>query len=182
MDLHVPQQRAEAAGRALWGTLAVVSAGGALGACARYGMTLAWPARPGTVPWAVLAVNAVGSALIGLLMVLVTERPDASPHPLLRPFLGTGVLGGFTTLSTYAADVPGLLARGETVAASAYAAGTLVAALTGVWAAAVLTRRALGLPGTGKTETETETQAGAGPEAGSGDGRGRGTGMEAGAR
>ncbi|WP_051723323.1 CrcB family protein [Streptomyces albus] len=176
--MHVPGQRSEATGRALWGTLAVVSAGGALGACARYGLTLAWPAPPGAAPWAVLAVNASGSALIGVLMVLVSERPDTSPHPLLRPFLGTGVLGGFTTFSTYAADVTGLLTRGETPVALAYAAGTLAAALAGVWAAAVLTRRAVGLRG-GRAAADT---AGAGAGTASGAGTSAGAGTEAQAR
>nr|WP_192883679.1 CrcB family protein [Streptomyces xinghaiensis] len=171
MDLRVPEQRAEAAGRALWGILAVVSAGGALGACARYGLTLAWPAPRDAAPWAVLVANASGSALIGVLMTLVSERPGVSPHPLLRPFLGTGVLGGFTTFSTYAADVPELLVRGETVAALAYAGGTLAAALTAVGAAAVLTRKAVGLHGGAAAET--------GPGAETGAGNGTGTGVRA---
>ncbi|WP_125623023.1 CrcB family protein [Streptomyces sp. WAC 00631] len=168
VDLRVPEQRAEAAGRALWGILAVVSAGGALGACARYGLTLARPAPHDAAPWAILVVNASGSALIGVLMTLVSERPGVSPHPLLRPFLGTGVLGGFTTFSTYAADVPELLARGETAAALAYAAGTLAAALTGVGAAAVLTRKAVGLHGGAAAETGPEAEAGAGNGTGTG--------------
>lgn len=58
----------------------------------------------------------------------------------MRPFLGVGVLGGFTTFSTYAADVSKLLARQEVVTAMGYAAGTAVAALAAVWGAAVLTR------------------------------------------
>ncbi|WP_261988702.1 fluoride efflux transporter FluC, partial [Streptomyces sp. wa22] len=54
-------------------------------------------------PWAVFAVNVTGCALIGVLMVLLAERGTVT-HPLVRPFLGVGVLGGFTTFSTYAAS------------------------------------------------------------------------------
>ena len=53
-------------------------------------------------PWSTLLVNVLGCLLIGVLMVLVTERFHA--HPLARPLLGVGVLGGYTTFSTYAVD------------------------------------------------------------------------------
>ncbi|HYO85242.1 MAG TPA: CrcB family protein [Dermatophilaceae bacterium] len=55
-------------------------------------------------PWAVLVVNVAGSVAIGVLLVLVVEVMP-SPHRLLRPFMGTGVLGGFTTMSTHADQV-----------------------------------------------------------------------------
>lgn len=119
--------------------LAVIAAGGALGAVARYAASLAWPAAEGAFPWAVFAVNVTGCALIGVLMVLVVERGTVT-HPLVQPFLGVGVLGGFTTFSTYAVDVSKLLARQEAVTALAYMAATAVAALGAVWGAAVLTR------------------------------------------
>lgn len=80
-----------------------------------------------------------GCALIGVLMVLTVERGRIT-HPLVRPFLGVGVLGGFTTFSTYAADVSGLLARQEVATAMVYMGATAVAALGAVWAAAALTR------------------------------------------
>ncbi|NBM20841.1 fluoride efflux transporter CrcB [Streptomyces sp. GC420] len=141
VDLHVPQDRAEAADPGLGKVLAVVAAGGVLGASARYAATLAWPAGAGSFPWAVFTVNAVGCALIGVLMVLVAEVRSA--RPLVRPFLGTGVLGGFTTFSAYAADVARLLDGERAVTAMTYAAGTLVTALGAVWAGASVTRRAV---------------------------------------
>lgn len=119
--------------------LGVVAAGGVLGTLARYAATLAWPTAAGAFPWTVFVVNAVGCALIGVLMVLTVER-SAVTRPLVRPFLGVGVLGGFTTFSTYATDAAKLLARQEVPTALAYAAGTVVAALAGVWAGAALTR------------------------------------------
>jgi CrcB protein len=142
VDLHVPSNRAETAGGALWRVLAAIAAGGALGAAARYGALLAWPAAKDGFPWATFAVNAIGCALIGVLMVLVAELGSA--HPLVRPFLGTGVLGGFTTFSTYAVEVSELLTREEAGTALAYAAGTLGTALGAVWGSAALTRAVVG--------------------------------------
>ncbi|MFE9727534.1 fluoride efflux transporter FluC [Streptomyces sp. NPDC005794] len=139
VDLSVPAQRAETAGTGRYRVLAAIAAGGALGAAARYAASLAWPAAEGAFPWAVFVVNVTGCALLGVLMVLVTERGTVT-HPLVRPFLGVGVLGGFTTFSTYAADVSKLLARQEAVTAMAYMAATAVAALGAVWGAAALTR------------------------------------------
>ncbi|MGH3758827.1 fluoride efflux transporter CrcB [Actinophytocola sp.] len=116
--------------------LAAVAVGGALGALARYGLMLAWPTEPGAFPWRTFAINVVGCFAIGALMVLVTEVRPA--HPLVRPILGTGVLGGFTTFSTYAEEVRALLGPEWTVAV-AYLAGTvpaaLVATVTGTWLA-----------------------------------------------
>jgi CrcB protein len=122
--------------------LAAVAAGGAAGALARYAASLAWPAAPGAFPWATFWVNVSGCALIGVLMPLVAEGGRGA-HPLLRPFLGTGVLGGYTTFSTYALDVSRLLGRGEAGTAVAYAGLTAAGALGAVWAAAAATRRAV---------------------------------------
>lgn len=142
VDLADPAQRAETAGGAKWKVLGVIAAGGALGSVARYAALLHWPAAEHSFPWAVFVVNVSGCALIGVLMVLVAER-GAVTRPLVRPFLGVGVLGGFTTFSTYAADVSKLLVRQEVLTAMAYAVGTVVAALGAVGGASVLTRRLL---------------------------------------
>ncbi|MFE1783973.1 fluoride efflux transporter FluC, partial [Streptomyces sp. NPDC059506] len=104
VDLHLPQQRAELTAHP-FAVLGAVAVGGALGAAARHGAALLWPVPAGAFPWSTLGVNAVGSGLIGVLMVLVAER--GAGHPLVRPFLGTGVLGGFTTFSAYAAHLGG---------------------------------------------------------------------------
>ncbi|MEV4615202.1 fluoride efflux transporter CrcB [Kitasatospora sp. NPDC049258] len=123
-------------------TVAAVAVGGAIGAVLRYGAALLWPTAPGAFPWTTLLVNAVGCAAIGVLLVLLVES-GAGAHPLLRPLLGTGVLGGFTTFSTYAVDVQRLIDLHEPGRALAYLLGTLLAALGAVWAAATLTRLAL---------------------------------------
>ncbi|MFI5805774.1 fluoride efflux transporter FluC [Streptomyces sp. NPDC051561] len=125
-----------------WPVLAAVSVGGALGALARYGALLAWPAPDGGFPWTVFGINVLGCALIGVLMARVAEGGRRA-HPLARPFLGVGVLGGFTSFSTYAMDVDDLLGRGEAVTAAVYAAGTVAGALVAVWAGAGAVRWAL---------------------------------------
>ncbi|WP_430542772.1 fluoride efflux transporter CrcB [Streptomyces iconiensis] len=121
--------------------IGVVAVGGVLGACARYGASLVWPTPPGGFPWTTLWVNVTGCAVIGVFLVLVTEAWAA--HRLVRPFFGTGVLGGFTTFSTYAVDIQRLLDTGRIAIGLAYLGLTLLAALAAVWTAAVLTRRAL---------------------------------------
>ncbi|MEU4091407.1 CrcB family protein [Streptomyces sp. NPDC026673] len=117
----------------------VVAIGGALGACARYGAGLLWPTAPGAFPWTTLGVNAVGCAVIGLFMVAITEM--WSVHRLVRPFFGTGVLGGFTTFSTYAVDIHGLVQGGHAATGLAYLAATPLIALGAVWGAAHAARR-----------------------------------------
>nr|WP_246102279.1 fluoride efflux transporter CrcB [Streptomyces piniterrae] len=127
--------------RGQWPVLGVVALGGALGASARYGASLLWPTAAGAFPWTTLIVNATGCAVIGVFMVVITDVWAA--HRLVRPFFGTGVLGGFTTFSTYAADIQQLMAAGRAGTGLAYLALTLVAALASVWIAASLTRRAV---------------------------------------
>jgi CrcB protein len=111
---------------------AAVAVGGAVGALARYGVGLLLPHEPGTFPVGTLLINVVGGLAIGALIVVIVERGRA--HPLVRPFAITGVLGGFTTFSTYTVDAQQLLAAGRLAAAGAYLAGTLVAAVVATWA------------------------------------------------
>ncbi|WP_219910651.1 fluoride efflux transporter FluC [Saccharothrix carnea] len=108
-------------------TVAAVALGGGIGGVARYGLSALVPGA-----WGTLVVNVVGCALIGVLMVLVPRL-----HPLAGPFLGVGVLGGFTTFSGYALDA----VRLGGVTAFAYLLGTLVLALGATFAAMAVTRR-----------------------------------------
>ncbi|MFD0055222.1 fluoride efflux transporter FluC [Streptomyces sp. NPDC127168] len=119
--------------------VAVVALGGGAGAAARYAAALWWPTRSGGFPWTTFWVNVAGCAAMGVLMVAVTEVWDV--HRLVRPFLGTGVLGGFTTFSTYAADIRGLLADGHPGTGLAYLAATPLTTLTAVWLASWAARR-----------------------------------------
>ena len=139
IDLRQPAQRREL--RRPWPVLGAISAGGALGAAARYGLLVAFPTAPPGFPWTIFGVNVAGCLLIGALMVLVT---DVWPHRrLLRPFLGVGVLGGFTTFSTYSVEIQGLVDARALGTAVVYLAGTLVAALAATWSGLGLARRAV---------------------------------------
>ncbi|MEV6418250.1 fluoride efflux transporter CrcB [Streptomyces sp. NPDC051662] len=132
-------ERRRAGARALGPVVAVVALGGAIGAAARYGASLLWPTPPGAFPWTTLTVNVVGCVVIGVFMVVISEVWAA--HRLVRPFFGTGVLGGFTTFSTYAVDIRLLVGAGRPATGMAYLGLTLVAALASVWSAVWVTRR-----------------------------------------
>lgn len=140
VDLHVPAERAELR-PSPWPVLGAISAGGVVGALARYAVATAWPHPPAGFPWATFVINVSGCLLIGVLMVFVTEV--VTGRPLLRPFLGVGVLGGYTTFSTYVVDIQRAAREGAALVALAYLALTLVAALLAVWAGTTLTRAAL---------------------------------------
>ncbi|MFD4986116.1 fluoride efflux transporter FluC [Streptomyces sp. NPDC058374] len=124
--------------------LLAISLGGGAGAAVRYGATVLWPTPSGAFPWTILLVNAAGCAGMGVLMALLTEVWRDAPR-LVRPFLGTGVLGGFTTFSAYALDVQTLLESGRPGRALGGLALTVVAALAAVTAGSWLTRRAVRL-------------------------------------
>lgn len=138
VDLRMPAQRQQPR-RAQAPIVAVVAIGGAIGASARYGASLLWPVAAGSFPWTTLWTNTVGCAVIGVFMVLITDVWAA--HRLVRPFFGTGVLGGFTTFSTYAVDIQKLVDGGHARTGLAYLAATLCAATAAVWLAATATRR-----------------------------------------
>jgi CrcB protein len=124
-----------------WPVLGAVAVGGAVGALARFGLHTAFPSAPGAFPWATFAVNVTGCLLIGVLMVLLTEVWTG--RPLLRPFLGVGALGGFTTFSAYALEIEQAVSVGAAGTALLYLGGTLLAAMIAVWAGAGLTQAAL---------------------------------------
>jgi fluoride exporter len=122
--------------------LAAVAVGGIVGAEARYGLGVALPHDPDRWPWSTLLVNASGCLLIGVLLVVLLEL--TRPHPLLRPLLGVGVLGGYTTFSTYAVDVLALAQAGRPALAVGYFLLTPVLALAAVAAGATATRAVAG--------------------------------------
>ncbi|WP_326821302.1 fluoride efflux transporter FluC [Streptosporangium sp. NBC_01756] len=137
VDPRVGRRRAELR-RAPWAILGAISAGGVLGALARHGLTVAFPHPPGGFAWATFGINVTGCLLIGVLMVLITETWQA--HRLVRPFLGVGVLGGFTTFSTYVVDIGRAAAAGAPRTALVYLAATVAGALAAVYAGTALTR------------------------------------------
>ena len=114
-----------------WRALLAVAAGGAIGATCRWGVDVI--VRDAAQPLAIATwvVNVVGCLLMGLLVAAVVSDPGR--HPLWRPFLGVGVLGGFTTFSAFALDSVLLLRDGSVAWALAYVAASLAGSLVGVW-------------------------------------------------
>ena len=121
-----------------WPTLGVIAVGGAIGALARQGLWTAFPHRAATFDWTTLAINAGGCALIGALMTVVTEVRHV--HRLAGPFLAVGVLGGFTTFSTYIVEAQQEITAGAPVTGLAYLAATLAAAMLAVYTGVTVTR------------------------------------------
>ncbi len=139
-----PFARGSAVRRRYWDVLAVVALGGGLGSLARYLLAQALPTPPGGFPWATFLTNVIGCFALGALMVFVLEVWP--PRRYLRPFLGVGVLGGFTTFSTYTVEIHALLADRHWLAADAYALDSLVGGLFAVWLGIVAARLAAGIP------------------------------------
>jgi CrcB protein len=125
-------------GRAQPDVLAVIALGGMLGASARYGIARWLPTHPDGFPWATFWTNLSGSFLLGLLLVLLLER--FPPTRLVRPFLATGVVGAFTTMSTYEVEIALLIKDGHAATGLAYGLGSLVAGLALAYAGIVVGR------------------------------------------
>ncbi len=121
-----------------WSALALVAAGGAVGTLARYALSAAVPVLWG-MPAAVFAINVVGAFLLGLLLAVLARGADDGIRRRLRLLLGTGVLGGFTTYSTFAVGADGLFVSARPWQGVLYALATVV-----VGAAASLAGIALG--------------------------------------
>jgi fluoride exporter len=110
--------------------LAAIAIGGGLGSVARYLLSAAFPAGHG-FPWAIFAVNVSGSFALGVLMIYLLEIWP--PRRFLRPFFAVGLIGGYTTFSTYAGGVMTLLTGGATALATAYALSSIGGAIVAVW-------------------------------------------------
>jgi CrcB protein len=137
-DPAQPSAHATVGLRQRWDVLLVIAVGGALGSVSRWGVAAALPHDPARLPWSTWLVNVTGGLLLGALMVLVVDVWP--PRRYVRPFLGVGVLGGYTTFSTYMLDVRTLLSHGEVASAFGYLLGTLLAGLLAVWAGLLLAR------------------------------------------
>jgi len=134
--------------------LPVVAAGGVVGSLARYRVDIAIPrVGPGDWPWSTFLVNVVGSLAIGVLiawLVSLAERDVVTWWSgLARPFLVTGILGGFTTFSAYAVQVRDLAVGGSIAAASLYAVGSVVVTVLAVSLGLAIGRRLVGAPAAG---------------------------------
>lgn len=124
-------------GRA-WRVPAVVALGGGIGSELRYLVENAVPVPAHGFPWGTLIVNVTGSLVLGLLMVYILEVWP--PRRYLRPFVCVGIIGGYTTFSTFVTEVRDLAAYGLWSRADAYALTSLVAGLVAVWCGIVAGR------------------------------------------
>jgi CrcB protein len=115
--------------------LFAIAVGGALGAMARYELTLAKPVTTGSFPWATLAINVSGSLVLGVILTLVNERWP--PTRYVRPFVATGFLGAFTTWSTFMVEADLLIRHDDIEVAAAYLlvslVGGILAVIAGIW-------------------------------------------------
>ncbi|MGE0501726.1 MAG: fluoride efflux transporter CrcB [Rhizobiaceae bacterium] len=119
--------------------LALVAAGGAIGAALRHLVNLGALRLLGPqFPWGTVAVNVVGSFAMGAFVALLARRIDASAE--VRLFVATGILGGFTTFSAFSLDVAVLWERGAAMQAAGYALGSVAGSLAAIFAGLALVR------------------------------------------
>ena len=116
-----------------------VALGGALGALARYGIsTWVFTISSHKFPYATLAVNVLGSSLMGILFVLIIEK--AALPAEMRSLLMIGFLGAFTTFSTFSLDALGLWQNGHVFTALIYILATVILCLIAISSSVWLTR------------------------------------------
>ena len=121
----------------------LVFVGGGLGAVARYGVGLA-VGRAGLTGWpyATLSVNVVGGLLMGVLAGVLAHRGGEGAEQW-RAALGVGVLGGFTTFSSFSLDTISMLERGEVGPAILYVLVSVLAGLAALYLGLVVIRSAV---------------------------------------
>ena len=118
------------------GVIAAVGIGGGIGALIRYFMA-SWiqPSWWPGFPFGILVVNVTGGLIMGLVVALAAVKMSISPE--LRAFLTTGILGGYTTFSTFSLDSALLMQRGAYTQAAAYIVGSVVLSIValffGMW-------------------------------------------------
>jgi CrcB protein len=118
----------------------LVGAGGAVGAMARYGLaSLVGRAWPMSFPLATLLINIIGSVAMGIFIGLLARflpqwQADA------RLFVAVGVLGGFTTFSTFSLDTVALIERGDVLQAGSYVLLSVVVCVVGLYLGLLATR------------------------------------------
>ena len=120
-------------------TILAIASGGAIGAVMRYGVNISavklWGAD---FPWATLIVNVAGSFVMGLLIAVFAHLWQ--PSETLRIFLVTGLLGAFTTFSTFSLDISLLWERGNYWSMTAYTGSSVFLSIAALFAAMALVR------------------------------------------
>ena len=122
----------------------LVFLGGGAGAVARYLAGAGWGRVGGHVaPWmATLVINVLGGLLMGALISALALRGDADQERW-RLLLGVGVLGGFTTFSTFSLETVMLIQRKAWLTAAGYVSGSVILSVAGVMTGLYLTRKVL---------------------------------------
>jgi CrcB protein len=117
----------------------IVFLGGGLGAAIRHGINLAVVRVFGLgFPYSTLLINITGSAIMGMAVAYFATVGEASQH--WRLFLTTGILGGYTTFSTFSLDAALLYERGEVGAAAFYVLASVILSIAGLFAGMALVR------------------------------------------
>lgn len=121
------------------GAIVMIAIGAAIGANLRYFVSL-WAAQQwgATFPYGTMLINVSGSLVIGLVMAVLTTRVGISP--LWRPLVVTGLLGGFTTFSTFSYETYSQLVSGSWLAAAINVVGSVGLGLLGVILGVALAR------------------------------------------
>lgn len=119
--------------------IAAVAIGGAVGSAIRYLVSSWFVARLGPeFPWGTFTINVSGSFLIGIVLQLAAARAGLNPY--VRLFLATGILGGYTTFSTFAYETYALGASNLTLQSFGYAAGSVLAGVAAAYLGIILVR------------------------------------------
>ncbi|QAY74846.1 CrcB family protein [Agromyces protaetiae] len=127
-----------------WRLLGLVALGGVIGAGVREALTLVIP-HLGVFPIAVFGINVTGAFILGALLEALAQRgPDEGRRRAVRLFVGTGVLGGYTTYSTLAVDTAQLLRADDWLWAAVYALGTVIVGAAASIAGILLVARSAG--------------------------------------
>ena len=140
VDPDVPARPSRASRPRQWDIALAIAVGGAIGGTMRHAVSVAVPDAPEGFPWGTFVENVSGALLLAVLVVYLIEVWPPSRY--VRPFLGTGVLGGYTTFSTFMNEARELILDGNAVVALAYVAATLLAGLTATIVGLRLGRRA----------------------------------------
>jgi len=122
-----------------WGVLVAVALGGAVGSLLRYFaagavQSAAWPG----FPWGIFVVNITGGFVMGVIVELGALKFSYTPE--LRAFLTVGILGGYTTFSTFSLDSALLIERGAYGLAATYMAGSAILSVVALFAGMFLIR------------------------------------------
>lgn len=126
--------------------LAAIALGGALGALLRYWVsTWVYQAFGRDFPWGTLAVNITGSVVMGALIGVVSARSIGEAW--MGSFLLVGLLGAFTTFSTFSMETVSLLESGHHVRALGNVTGSVLVCVFGCWAGLLVGRHFAGVPG-----------------------------------